>query len=50
MGVVMLENGMVEFVDYDPAQVYQDMYAAGICYGRWVFEDWGRQNGQKMTL
>ena len=34
MGVVMLENGMVEFVDYDPAQVYQDMYAAGICYGR----------------
>ena len=33
MGAVLLPNGMVEFVDYSPAEVYrdmyQDMYAAG---------------------
>ena len=29
MGAVLLPNGMVEFVDYNPAEVYRDMYAAG---------------------
>ena len=26
MGAVLLPNGMVEFVDYNPAEVYRDMY------------------------
>ena len=32
MGAVLLPNGMVEFVDYSPAEVYRDMYAAS-CLG-----------------
>ena len=31
MGAVLLPNGMVEFVDYNPAEVYRDMYAAAGC-------------------
>ena len=31
MGAVLLPNGMVEFVDYSPAEVYRDMYAAAGC-------------------
>ena len=31
MGAVLLPNGMVEFVDYNPAQVYRDLYAAAGC-------------------
>ena len=31
MGAVLLPNGMVEFVDYNPAEVYRDMYAATGC-------------------
>ena len=34
MGAVLLPNGMVEFVDYNPAEVYRDMYAAAGCSGR----------------
>ena len=34
MGAVLLHNGMIEFVDYNPAEVYRDMYAAGECSGR----------------
>ena len=33
MGAVLLPNGMVEFVDYNPAEVYRDMYAAAGCSG-----------------
>ena len=31
MGAVLLPNGMVQFVDYNPAEVYRDMYAAAGC-------------------
>ena len=31
MGAVLLPNGMVEFVDYNPVEVYRDMYAAAGC-------------------
>ena len=31
MGAVLLPNGMVEFVDYNPVEVYRDMYAAVGC-------------------
>ena len=31
MGAVLLPNGMVEFVDYNPAEVYRDMYVAAGC-------------------
>ena len=31
MGAVLLPDGMVEFVDYNPAEVYRDMYAAVGC-------------------
>ena len=31
MGAVSLPNGMVQFVDYNPAEVYRDMYAAAGC-------------------
>ena len=31
MGAVLLPNGMVEFVDYNPAEVFRDMYAAADC-------------------
>ena len=31
MGAVLLPDGMVEFVDYNPAEVYRDMYAAAGC-------------------
>ena len=34
MGAVLLPNGMVEFVDYNPAEVYRDMYASAGCSGR----------------
>ena len=31
MGAVLLPNGMVQFVDYNPAEVYRDMYVAAGC-------------------
>ena len=31
MGAVLLPDGMVRFVDYNPAEVYRDMYAAAGC-------------------
>ena len=31
MGAVLLPDGMVEFVDYNPAEVYRDMYASAGC-------------------
>ena len=31
MGAVLLPDGMVEFVDYNPAEVYRDMYASAVC-------------------
>ena len=31
MGAVMLEDGTVEFVDYNPGEVYRDMYASTGC-------------------
>ena len=31
MGAVLLPNGMVQFVDYNPAEVYRDMYASAGC-------------------
>ena len=34
MGAVMLEDGTVEFVDYNPGEVYRDMYASAGCSGR----------------
>ena len=31
MGAVLLPDGMVEFVDYNPAEVYRDIYASASC-------------------
>ena len=31
MGAVLLPNGMVQFVDYNPTEVYRDMYASVGC-------------------
>ena len=34
MGAVLLPDGTVDFVDYNPAEVYRDMYAAAGCSRR----------------